>query len=408
MSVKGFKSLMSQVAPPYREMYDGIRPNLGDDVRVFPGLPRLRSAQDDLNGPNSDYIVIEAGEPIAIVTIGGAKWIVPAAVTAYTLTYSAIDIDEVEDVDSLGSLVASAAASSASVPAAAPIGVTPHPIRQNARLTTGEMMYDNYDRTDKEIVNRSRMFMIPYRRRGVNAVETVKEGDLIAVGSINGNTLSASNRPRLVPADMTPSGAGEGTAATIVFTSLQANFANIEEDEVLSLTVDGVTAEFVPGTDFVTGANADAFVANFAEAINASALAPKGTAVASTSADTVTFTANIKGDLDCAASVDSGATGTDITVAVNEGVASTSALHADSNINSLNVGLILGRCVRAWETLPANFDLSKAATPDGSGAAGSDTKGIPQDLYVRGNSSDTSSLPTTFAEAGALLIAYSI
>ena len=233
--------LHTPVTPPFVVQGDGIAPALGDDVRVHPALPILRDAQD-FNRILPNYVVIEAGEPVGIwEDTFGNKWLVPASPVRYTCTYGATDVGAVEDLDVPGTLVAAAGASTAFIEATLPIGVANQSIRQNPKLTSGEALWENYDPTFKEVVLRRRHFMIPYRRRGVNALGRTVEGDLIACGTINGNTLSAANRPKLIPARLAQAAVTAATQGTIVGTPVHASLTAPDQ---FRITVDGVSCDF--------------------------------------------------------------------------------------------------------------------------------------------------------------------
>lgn len=291
MSLNGFRKAMRPYTPPFVEQGDGITPALGDDVRVCPFLPVKRMANDHQSayGQMDWPIVIEAGEPIAIVEIAGVagKWIVPASPVAYSLTYSAMDIGVTEDIDNEGSAVAAAGVSTAKIPAALPIGLAHQPIRANPSLVDGTEKYDNFNPTLKEVVVRRRHFMVPYIRKGSTAMGTLKEGDLVAVTAPAGNTLSSTARPVLKAANIA-----------------QAN------------------------------------------------------------------------------------------------------IHATPTVDANNLGTVIGRVLRVWDGLPGTYDMSFVVTPRGSGLSGTDTGGVPQELYHAGNvpSNSTNNLPADISEAGAVLM----
>jgi hypothetical protein len=85
------------------------------------------------------------------------------------------------------------------------------------------------------------------------------------------------------------------------------------------------------------------------------------------------------------------------------------SIHASATVDADNIGMIIGRAIRVWGAgLPGNFNLSFAVTPRGSGLAGSDTGGVPQELYHPGNvpSGDAADLPADITKAGAVMIAF--
>lgn len=301
MSKFGFKKFFTPFVPPFMEQGDGITPALGDDVRVFPGLPIVRYNQDWRGqwSKGDSGIVIEAGEPLGVVKIGAKKYLVPASPVPYKLVYSQLDVGVVEDIDHPLASVGAAGKSVALIPASAPIGLAHQAVRQSPLLTDSSELYSNWDPTFKEVAVRRRHFTVAYFRKGPKAMGAIKEGELIVVaapaavgGGDNDIILSADHRPVLKAA------------------ALQA-----------TMTL---------ATDLV---------------------AP------------------------------------------------------------LDLSMVIGRALRVWDAgLPGNFDLTFCVTPRGSGLAGSDTGGVPQEYYQPGNvpSNDPGMLPSDITKAGAVMIAYEL
>jgi len=412
------------LVPPFVIQGDGMAPALGDDVRVHPALPILRTAQD-FNMALPSYIVIEAGEPVGIwEDTSGKKWLVPASPTRYTLTYGATDIGNVEDLDVAGSMVAATGATTAYIEATLLIGVANQAIRQNPKLTTGEAVYENYNTTFKEVVIRRRHFLIPYRRRGVNALGRVVEGDLVACGAIYGNTLSASNRPKLIPARMSQSAVTAATQGTIVGTPVHANLAAGDQ---FRITVAGVSCDFYwdgseTETAFVKnvakGANLAEDIDNLVTAFEAAAISGRATITDGTT--TFTVTARNYGPIpiqsagpDWTSYVEVVDAAAGMSAVVTAGTSGAGAIHADEQIDNMHLGTVMGRVIRVWNgssiagtghPMVGTYDLSKVVTPRNSGLGGTDTGGTPNALYVLGNTFEGAQVPTDWTYAGALLI----
>jgi len=79
----------------------------------------------------------------------------------------------------------------------------------------------------------------------------------------------------------------------------------------------------------------------------------------------------------------------------------------------MHLGTIMGRVIRVWNgssvagvghPMVGTYDLSKVVTPRNSGLGGTDTGGVPQELYVSGNTFEGAQLPSEWTDAGALLI----
>ena len=295
MSKFGFKKFFQPFVPPFMEQGDGITPALGDDVRVCPFLPIIRYNQDHRGqwSKGDSGIVIEAGEPLGIATIGGKKYLVPASPVPYKLQYSQLDVGVVEDIDNKLSAVGAAGKSTATIPATEPIGLAHQAVRQSPLLSDSTELYCNWDPTFKEVAVRRRHFTVAYFRKGPKAMGAITEGNLIVVAAPASDgadvILSADHRPVLKAAGIA-----------------QAN------------------------------------------------------------------------------------------------------IHAGGAVDANNVSMVIGRAIRVWEGLPANFDLTFVVTPRGSGLAGSDTGGVPQEYYQPGNvpAADAGMLPSDITKAGAVMIAY--
>lgn len=429
----GKRMLHTPITPPFVVMGDGISPALGDDLRVCPFLPVMFATQDH-GTVMPNYVVIQAGEPLAVwdhPTFG--PMLVPSADHEYTITYTAADVGVVEDIDNPGNLVTAAGASTAEIPALPPIGVANQWIRQNPRLSSGEFMFDMYDTTFKEVALRRRHFMIPFYRRGPKAIGQINSGDLVAVLDVEGNTLSAANRPRLGPARMSIANIVAATQGTVTVTPTAAAHADVDVGDYVDVTADGITIRFEVAAAAATvawnhiqiakGADTAALVTNLRNAINASALAERVTATVTGGppVENLVITANTFGPkndiLDAAGNPivtftatinDQGNDGWDAVVVV-DGTAGSGGLHADGAYNSTNIAFIMGRCIRRWANdLPNTYDMTKVVTPRGSGLAGTETGGTPQELYAAGNTFEGTGVPSTWENAGALLLAYEL
>lgn len=416
-SNNGFIKQHNAFTPPYVQQGEGIAPPLGNDLQVCPFLPKIRQGQySQGNFTNFDLpVVIEAGEPVGIWndTARGKFWLVPASPTAYNLSYGADDVGKCEDIDSAGSAVGSAGSSSASIPAVLPIGVMNAPAPRNARLSDGTLEYENFEWKLKETVMRRRLMQYPYYRFGSNGIGHVEHGDLMGIRAINGNLLSATARAGLAPVRIQHEA---GTPATATVVVLTPTHGSLVADQVITITTQGVTVSLHQKADttgftstgtykyVALGANAGAWLDNVKAALDASALATRLT-VTEDGTD-LTLTHKEQGAI---AVTDNAASITGLAEASNTtGTAGSGAIHAGVDVNPQNMGIIVGRCIRVWASLPDNWDLSKVVTPKDSGLAGTGTGGVAQEVYFAGNTFEGNIVPSSYSQAGAMLVAYEL
>lgn len=415
--MSAFRQHMTSYTPPFIEQGDGITPALGNDVKTCPYLPIKRNSNLwQGNFSNFDVpVVIEAGEPIGVwEDSSGNKWIVPASPVAYQITYGASDVGYVEDIDVPGSMVAAAGDSTATIGPVLPIGLAHQPITQNAYLSTGTIINENFDVSFKAVAMRRRHFMIPYFRYGVNGIGFVREGDLCVVQAIYANKLSAANRPKLGPARMNAGTATPATASTRVITP---TFADVTDGDQLTIAIQGCTVVFEVGSGtntgthvyFAKGANVAALITNFIAAWAASALSLRGTPTSTDGNTTITITAIEEGAIAISYTETNDQNAGWAAGATSAGTAETGDIHADETINALHLGTIVGRFLRVWQNgVPDTFDLSKVSTPRGTSLAGTGTNGVAQELAFAGNTFEGNVIPSAYTTAGALLIAYEL
>lgn len=423
VSKSGFRQHVTPFTPPFVQQGDGITPALGNDLRVLPYLPAKRKSQLwQGNFSNFDMpIVIEAGEPVGVYVDDQKRpWMVPASTRAYSLTYGTGDVDVCEDIDNPGTFVQAAGASSATIGPILPIGLAHQPIMRNSHMSDGTIINDNFQPDWKAVAMRRRHFQIPYFRQGPNKIGKVYHGDLLAVGSVSGDSLSSTQRPKLVPARMSLSSIVSSTQGTITIVKTSGTGASAGDE--LSITVHGVTVNFEAGTGdstafhkfFAAGANGVAALTNLAAAINASALRARLASDVTVDEPSgqdpeIVLTALSHGSTTVLAYTEVSDDDTKWSATVVQGIDGSGGLRADAVPDERHIGFIVGRVLRVWEWgVPDTFDMSKVVTPKGSGLAGTGTNGVAQELAFAGNTFEGNHLPSDFTTAGALLLAYEL
>jgi len=388
------------------------------DIWPAPFLPIKRRLGDPWwDGRWDDGVVIEAGEPVGIVTWQGRDWLVPCVGTsAATMTYGQYDIDQlIEDIDVPGSAVTSLGASTATLAPVIPLGISLKPVLRNFSYSNGyqiDTVYENYSPDLKPTVMSNGRIEIPYLRFGAHAIGAVTPGAPIGPGNVSGGTLSATNRPFLKYFQITETGpAGAGTAATASVTIADTENADDGDTIVISVPFYGWSATYTfadtpTGTyDVGIGANAAATILLLKAKVNATV--PAGVGVAAeggTGNRTLTITSGVYGTR---GNFEIEATGDHLTDGTVDGVDASGVAAYDNSSSAGNIAFILGyvnEVKASLVELGTEPFLTHVVTTPGFDLAGRNSGGVPEELRVKGNHPSGDLVPEDYTQAGYVRI----